>query len=93
MLALCPRIFRGQASAVQMSLDVSCRTETLLTPVMVRHQTDNILHSNETAVSLQFKQNIVRTFSRLQAGAGRRMGEERGDLQQSPALDSHRDHG
>lgn len=79
-----------------MSRDVSCWAETLLTPVMVsvRHQTDNILHSAApVTLRLQFKQNIVRTLDRLQAGAGRRMGEERGDLQQSPALDSHRDHG
>ena len=78
-----------------MSRDVSCWAETLLTVmVSVRHQTDKILHSAAAVIlSLQFKQNIVRTLDRLQAGAGCRMGEERGDLQQSPALDSHRDHG
>ena len=57
---------------------------------MVSHQTDDILQS--IAVKLKFIKDIE-ILHRHQAGAGRRMGEERGDIQQGPALDSHRDHG
>ena len=73
-----------------MSHDTSCCAETLLTLVMVSHKTDDILQS--IAVKLKFIKDIE-ILHRHQAGAGRRMGEERGDLQQGPALDSHRDHG
>ena len=65
-MAHCPRILEA---SLRKAGDISCHVETLLTPVMVRHQTDNILqYSAAATVKTKHRENLSHTKENWKEG-------------------------